>query len=208
MAVHARLRRVSTGDLHDLVARTTSIGRDPDHPISIAVSAVSRDHAEIERTDHSYLIRDLGSRNGTFVDGSRVDREGRPLRDGDLVVIAGVESFRFIDPMATPGAPAIGRLIGVWIDPETRAVWVDAQRVEPPLSSRQQVLIELLDRHRGNVVSRACVVDVVWADVAAEGVSAEAVDALVKRLKARLRPLQMSADYVEVVRGRGLRLAV
>lgn len=206
MSVHARLRRASTGEHHELDAPTTLIGRDPAHPISVPVSAVSRDHAAVERTDHSYIIRDLGSTNGTFVDGSRIDRVGRPLRDGDVVVVAGVESFDFIDPMATPAAPAIGRLTGVWIDTATRAVWVDAQRVEPPLSPRQQALLELLDAHRDAVVSRATVVEVVWADVAAEGVSAEAIDALVKRLKNRLRPLQMHGDYVEVLRGRGLRL--
>ena len=37
-------------------------------------------------------------------------------------------------------------------------------------------------------------------------VRVEAIDALVKRLKARLRPLQIHGDYIEVRRGRGLRL--
>lgn len=208
MTAPARLRRAADGEHHTIDRPITTIGRDRSQPICLPVTAISRAHAQIERTPHGYLIRDLGSRNGTFVNGDRVDRDGHPLRDGDEIVLAGVETLSFLDPMATPAAPAIGRLTGVWIDPDTRAVWVDAQPVEPPLSERQQALLELLDARAGTVVSREDIVAVVWADVAAEGVSAEAIDALVKRLKARLRPLQIHGDYIEVRRGRGVRLAV
>ncbi len=206
MSASASLRRAADGQHHPLDQEVTVIGRDRSQPVCLPVAAVSRAHAQIERTGRGYLVRDLGSRNGTFVNGDRVGEEGHPLRDGDRIVIAGVETLSFLDPMATPAAPAIGRLIGVWIDRDTRAVWVDAQPVEPPLSERQQVLLELLEARAGAVVSREEIVEVVWADVAAEGVSAEAIDALVKRLKARLRPLQIHGDYIEVRRGRGLRL--
>ncbi len=206
MSASASLRRAADGQHHPLDQEVTVIGRDRSQPVCLPVAAVSRAHAQIERTGRGYLVRDLGSRNGTFVNGDRVGGEGHPLRDGDRIVIAGVETLSFLDPMATPAAPAIGRLTGVWIDRDTRAVWVDAQPVEPPLSERQQVLLELLEARAGAVVSREEIVEVVWADVAAEGVSAEAIDALVKRLKARLRPLQIHGDYIEVRRGRGLRL--
>ncbi|MEL6984388.1 MAG: FHA domain-containing protein [Actinomycetota bacterium] len=206
MTAPARIRRAADGQHHILDQPVTVIGRDRSQPVCLPVAAISRAHAQIERTTHGYLIRDLGSRNGTFVNGDRVDEDGQPLRDGDQIVVAGVETLSFLDPMATPAAPAIGRLTGVWIDPETRAVWVDAQPMEPPLSERQQALLELLDARAGSIVSREDIVAVVWADVAAEGVSAEAIDALVKRLKARLRPLQIHDDYIEVRRGRGLRL--
>lgn len=206
MTAPARIRRAADGEHHTLDRPVTIIGRDRSQPICLPVAAVSRAHAQIERTAHGYLIRDLDSRNGTYLNGDRVGEHGHPLRDGDQIVVAGVETLSFLDPMATPAAPAIGRLIGVWIDPDTRAVWVDAQPVEPPLSDRQQKLLELLDARVGTIVSREDIVAIVWADVAAEGVSAEAIDALVKRLKARLRPLQIHGDYIEVRRGRGVRL--
>ncbi len=182
------------------------VGRAEGCSLLLDDPCVSARHALLRWRRGQWSVRDLGSRNGTFVNGDRVGGEGHPLRDGDRIVIAGVETLSFLDPMATPAAPAIGRLTGVWIDRDTRAVWVDAQPVEPPLSERQQVLLELLEARAGAVVSREEIVEVVWADVAAEGVSAEAIDALVKRLKARLRPLQIHGDYIEVRRGRGLRL--
>ncbi|MEM9566372.1 MAG: FHA domain-containing protein [Actinomycetota bacterium] len=202
----ARLQRLADGHVHPLDRDRTIIGRHESNPLHLPLSAISRAHAEIERTIHGYRIRDLGSRNGTYLNGDRIDGEARPLRDGDEIVLAGVETLRFLDPLATPMAPAIGRLTGIWIDRETRAVWVDAQPVEPPLSERQQALLELLAERVGSLVSRQEIVEWVWADVAAEGVSAEAIDALVKRLRARIRPLQIHDDYLEVRRGRGVRL--
>lgn len=196
----------SAGDEHwSLAATETFIGRTDECDIALAHSSISRRHCAVTRSTHGWTLRDLDSSNGTWINGERIE-EPYPLRDGDEIVLAGVITLRFVDPQATPAAPAIGRLSGVWIDPETAAVWVDAQPVEPPLSQRQQSLIELLDKRHGEVVSREDIIDHVWADVAAEGVSAEAVDALVKRLRARIRPLQLHGEWLEVIRGRGMRL--
>jgi DNA-binding response OmpR family regulator len=202
----ATLRDSTSGTSWRLDVDHTVLGRDEDCQIVVPAQAVSRRHAALQRTKHGWSIVDLNSSNGTFVNGERVSEQGRPLRDGDEVVLAGKVALRFVDPQATPMAPAIGRLVGVWINPDTSEVWVDAQLVEPPLSDRQQLLIELLYHHEDVVVSRERVIEHVWSDVAADGVSAEAIDALVKRVRSRIRPLQLHGDWLQVVRGRGLRL--
>jgi DNA-binding NtrC family response regulator len=47
---------------------------------------VSRAHAEVvAEADGGFRVRDLGSKNGTFVNGTRVDADGRVLSDGDLL---------------------------------------------------------------------------------------------------------------------------
>ncbi len=207
MTVPAKLLRAVDGEYLAIDRSVVVIGRDESAQIQIPLSAVSRAHAQIERTGHGYVLRDLGSRNGTWVNGVRIDRDGCPLRDGDEIVVGGVEHLRFLDPMATPAAPPIGRLTGVWIDPDSGSVWVDAQPVEPPLSDRQQMLLELLTSREGLIVTREEIIDHVWSDAAADGVSADAIDALVKRLRARIRPLQRGDDeYLEVRRSRGIRL--
>lgn len=200
------MRDSTSGTSWRLDVDHTVLGRDEDCQIVVPAQAVSRRHAALQRTKHGWSIVDLNSSNGTFVNGERVSEQGRPLRDGDEVVLAGKVALRFVDPQATPMAPAIGRLVGVWINPDTSEVWVDAQLVEPPLSDRQQLLIELLYHHEDVVVSRERVIEHVWSDVAADGVSAEAIDALVKRVRSRIRPLQLHGDWLQVVRGRGLRL--
>lgn len=188
----------------DLGARTR-IGRSAPCEVVVPATAVSRQHAEIERRTSGYWLADLGSRNGTFVDGVAVHEEPVRLVDGAEIVVAGAVTFQFVNTLATPMAPSIGRLHGLWIDPKTEAVWVDARRVEPPLSDRQMRLLRLLYDADGEIVDRRTVVDVVWSDVAFEGVSDEAVSALVKRLRARLADLESTIKHIEIVRNRGLR---
>lgn len=57
------------------------VGRDRSNAVQLHDSEVSRIHAELRRTEQGYTIRDLGSSNGTFVNGRRVHEQ--PLRSGD-----------------------------------------------------------------------------------------------------------------------------
>ena len=74
-------------------ARTT-IGRDETADLRLPVAAVSRAHAEILWDDSRWLVRDLGSRNGTLLDGHPITQavleRGAELRIGDGV-------FKFLD---------------------------------------------------------------------------------------------------------------
>jgi adenylate cyclase len=63
--------------------RPLIVGRAPTSDIPIIDPTISRRHAELHSTDKGFLIRDLGSSNGTFVNGSRIDT-GRAAA-GDLI---------------------------------------------------------------------------------------------------------------------------
>lgn len=75
----------------------TTIGRASDNTISFpADSNVSRYHAEIERRgDGDFLLIELGSSNGTTVNGERVERE-KPLNDGDAILFGGTSKIEFL----------------------------------------------------------------------------------------------------------------
>lgn len=98
------------------------------------------------------------------------------------------------------------KLKGVWINESAREVWVDGIAVDPPLSAAQYTLLLLLYQHLGQIVSRPQIVKTVWDDADPRGVSANAVDGLITRLRARLQEAQPKYDYVEVIRGQGVRL--
>jgi ABC transport system ATP-binding/permease protein len=71
------------------------IGRRPDNDIIIFDPGVSEHHAELRRTPAGrYLIIDAGSRNGTYVNGTRVSQQ--ELNEGDIIAI-GHAAFRLAD---------------------------------------------------------------------------------------------------------------
>ncbi|MCB0240653.1 MAG: winged helix-turn-helix transcriptional regulator, partial [Anaerolineae bacterium] len=69
---------------------------------------------------------------------------------------------------------------------ETRQVVVSGQVLDPPLSPAQYRLLALLKGAQGGVVSRDEIVRQVWPEAVEEGVSEQAIDALVRRLRERL----------------------
>jgi adenylate cyclase len=77
-----------------------SMGRAPTNTVVIADTKVSRNHAVIHpQGTHDYMLVDLGSRNGTLVNGRRVTQPTR-LRDGDRIKLGEVVLL-FRSPMAT-----------------------------------------------------------------------------------------------------------
>ena len=74
-----------TGNVFELDAPEITIGRDPANTIFLNDMTVSRSHAKILRNEAGVLIEDLGSLNGTWVDGAIVN--SAPLHDGSSVQI-------------------------------------------------------------------------------------------------------------------------
>ena len=85
-----RLRGEAGGaDLCILVDRSPlRLGSAPDNDAVIPVAAVSRHHAVLELTAEGLVVKDLDSRNGTFVNGARVER--CVLRPGDVLQLGPV----------------------------------------------------------------------------------------------------------------------
>ena len=62
-----------------------SVGRDQDADIVIDDPTVSRKHAEIVRSNDGFVLLDLDSKNGTFVNETKVGQTGQSLKDGDEI---------------------------------------------------------------------------------------------------------------------------
>jgi len=65
-----------------------TIGRDPENVIVLDHSAISRFHCRVTSEKDQYFVHDLGSTNGTYLNGRRVTRE--PLSPGDELIIANI----------------------------------------------------------------------------------------------------------------------
>jgi hypothetical protein len=79
------VRGPNAGSRFLLDRETTTVGRHPDSDIFLDDVTVSRRHAELIRGERGTLLKDLGSLNGTYVGGDRVDE--RTLAMGDEVQV-------------------------------------------------------------------------------------------------------------------------
>lgn len=87
----------------------TTVGRHDDCQLRIKSSQVSRKHCELFEKKGLLLLKDLGSSNGTYVNGKRV-QEQRVLEPGDEITIGGIKlKVAKIGevPPPTPAAPAV-----------------------------------------------------------------------------------------------------
>jgi hypothetical protein len=181
------------------------IGRDDRCDIAIVERQVSRHHASITREDDRFVLRDLGSKNGTFVNGREVD-EPHLLQDGDEIQIAYCCKLTFVGADATAPVILDEQGQGLRMDLESKRVWVAGQEMGPPLSLAQYRLLALLYGEPGRVYSRDEVVESVWPEDDREGISEQAIDALARRLRERLAEVDPDNQYVVTVRGHGFRL--
>jgi len=184
-----------------------TIGRGEDCEIVLPDRHISRYHARISRIEGCYSVEDLGSKNGTHVNGRELTGV-RVLQDGDEIQIALRFKLAFVDAGATAPLtfPEAERL-GLRLEDATHQVFVGSQLLEPPLSPAQYRLLNLLIEEDGCIVGRDDVVHAVWTEEIEEGVSEQAIDALVRRLRERLAELDDEHQFVVTVRGHGFRFA-
>jgi pSer/pThr/pTyr-binding forkhead associated (FHA) protein len=188
------------------------LGRGNECDLLLPEPQVSRQHIKIKQIAGQYVLEDLDSKNGTWVNGQQVKGE-RVLRDGDEINVALAVTIVFVESEAT--APVtlndtagstrggIGRLR---LDRDSRRVFVTGKEIDPPLSLPQYRLLELLVDSKGGVCTRDQVIEAVWPEVVGEGVSEQAIDALVRRLRDRIAEVDEEHQYIVTVRGHGFRL--
>lgn len=186
------------------------IGRDEQCDIVIPDRQVSRHHAKVSRTPQGTLLEDLLSKNGTHVNGLLITQPTL-LQDGDSIQIALAQVFYYLSsdatlPLEELPSSASKTNFALRLDKRGRRVWVRGQEIVPPLSLPQYTLLEILYDHCGQVVSRPTLIEAIWGEKEAVLVSEQALDALIRRLRQRLAEVDPLHEYIQTVRGHGLRL--
>ena len=195
-----------------MVRDSLVVGRDAGCDVMIPSRQVSRNHARLLVTGDGTSIEDLGSKNGTHLNGETLS-EAEILNDGDVIQIAFAQQFIFLSSDATMPLD-MGDLEGM-VPPQegllklekgSRQVWIREQELLPPLSASQFQLLEMLYENQDRVIARKDIIAEIWGADNAVEVSEQALDALVRRLRDRLATIEPSHPFIVTIRGHGLRL--
>ncbi len=189
------------GLVHPLGSPARTIGRDEDNDIVIPSDHVSRHHARVERDGARWVLYDLGSKNGTFLNGCRVTTP-RPLQQGDIVALPGL-ILRFDEGRGTVTWKSEAAPAG-WlrIELSTAEVWVDGAHVH--LTAKEYRALCLLDGRRGALVTKDELAAWVWPEYHGD-VSDDNIERLMSRLRQKLRGSNEQPRLV-TVRALGYRL--
>ncbi len=207
------------------------LGKAPQADIAFDNPYVSRRHAEIAFSNDSYSIRDLGSKNGTFVDGQRVGQNPRQLDGGETIELGlgqVVTTFRLgsstitlpgpsarpdaargtatATPPPTPVAPRPAPPKGLHVDVPRREVIVNGKPVAPPLSRKEFDILALLWERMGEACGKDDLSATGWPEREHGSVTDQEISQCVHRLRRRIEPDPATPRFVISIRGFGYRL--
>ncbi len=200
------------GTEYELSKEKILIGRSANAFVTVNDGFASRQHAELHFIDNAYRLHDLESKNGVFVNGSRLSPGATAwLEDGDELQLASTR-FRFHDPSATITAPFLEALpeTGIRVESATRQVFIDGRVLVPPLSVKQFDLLWYLYQNRGRVVSKDELANQIWSEVGGDVFDAS-IDRMVSRVRNRIEPAaaepgETQSRFIVTVRGYGYQL--
>jgi DNA-binding response OmpR family regulator len=177
-----------------------TLGRAATSQVVVLGPLVSRLHAVIERAGARLQVRDLGSVNGTYVNGQRL-YEPHALTNHDLIGLGEPSAhLTFVDPDATQ-AP-VARL---QYDERSMRFFLRQRALE--LTPNQFRLLLYMHRRRGQVCAREACAEAVWGADFPPGMDATTLDRLISTVRAALREVEPEARFIETRPGLGYQLS-
>ncbi|MFV9507726.1 MAG: FHA domain-containing protein [Oscillochloridaceae bacterium umkhey_bin13] len=173
-----------------------TLGRSSLCQVLIDRNVVSRLHARIVRESVRFILSDLGSTNGTFVNGNRLQGT-YVLRDRDQIGLGSpAPLLRFTDPDPTH-IPA-QRLR---YDERLHIFLFDDQPLHLP-QTQLRLLLHLY-RHSDTVCTRESCTQAIWGHNYDPGADADRLDRAINGVRSRLRELAGETFMIETRRGEG-----
>lgn len=187
------------GHEHRLHTQNAILGRAIECDVVITSKSVSRENTRIYKEGRRWFINDMGSTNGTYLNGERVINS-LALLDGDSLKIGDV-AFVFHDPDTTTRESPIPEL-----EVDTSAGVVRVNRKAVSLSPKEYLLLAFLYGRRGQVCSKDDIGHAVWPEYEAGGIFDYQIENLVRRLRTRIELDPANPQLLFTVRGLGYKV--
>lgn len=220
-------RESGPGAAYILRDTVTTIGRTSDNTLVVPSESMSGRHAEVRWDGRRYMLTDLGSKNGTWLNGERLAAP-HALRPGDVITLPSRPPVQFgfdvvnetvtLDPelmrssevragdgaVPAPATPqgARGRP-ELWVDERTAEVWARGTKVA--VTAKEYMAVAALYAAAGALVSRNELAARVWPEYQG-AVGDENIEQLIYRLRRKLEADPERPRHLITVRGLGYRL--
>jgi DNA-binding response OmpR family regulator len=161
-------------------------------------TAISRIHAQIDQRGSLFFLRDL-SRNGTFVNGKRIEGE-YTLCNEDKLGFANPEPLLIF----ADSDPTVVQVDALRYDETTVTFYLHEQALD--LTPTLLRLLHHLYRHRGQLCTRDECAKAIWQEDYLPEYAADNLDKAIFALRQRLRKIDPNTDYIQSRRGLGFLL--
>lgn len=195
----------TTGARHE-IRGTVKIGRDPSNEVALSQAEASRQHAAVRELDGRYVVEDLGSKNGTRLNGTPVVGTAE-LRPGDEILIPGLVLLFATDETLTSIAAR-----PVEASPDEASILFNAatgeilvRGVAAKVTAKEHRALELLLGKRGGLVAKDEFARGVWPEYEG-GVSDYNIEQLISRLRRKIELDPAAPEHILTHRGLGYRL--
>ena len=210
-------------DVRKIDKNPYKIGRDSKNDLIFENLSISRNHAQIGwGPDGAYYLEDLGSTNGTLVNGQKVGADPHLLVENDRITIGvdleGIDIFfgsHFSsDPRKTTQlwvVPEEGnadlRSIGLQLDLGARELRLNGRPLKPGLTKRQFDILALLWQRDGEACTLEDIALACWRD-RQKPVDHQEIHTYIHRIRKGLKQGGLQEDILQSVRGYGYKLQV
>lgn len=198
-----------------VVSSVTILGKHPGCDVVLTNPFVSRRHARIDLVDGAARIRDLSSKNGTFVNGLKIGTEPSELLDGAVIEFGKdqvtaefqlVQRTVTLDNLQTPQQdPEQTQFV---IDQQSRQVWVNGEVLLPALTKKEFDILLLLNSKQGLVCSHQEIARGGWPERGGSMVEETEIRQYIRRIRARLDSVTTTNVGITTLRGIGYRLDI
>ena len=178
----------NSGQTIALSGRPLTLGRRPDNDVVIDSDTVSRRHALIMETPDGYVIRDLTSTNGTFVNKKRVGASEQLLKHGDMIRLAASQSsLVFRDEGKATRAIEVdsGRTGSIFIGGALDEAPPE-QDTGDDFTGKLAELMRFLESRQGSAISREDIARHVWPELPANTATDLEIERTVQALREQI----------------------
>ena len=185
-----------------LAGRPITLGRRPDNDVVVNEGTVSRRHALVMETPEGFVVRDLSSTNGTFVNRSKIGSKEHILKHGDSIRLAGSD-IRLVfrqEGVSTLKLRVEAPRTGV-IDVSDRASSAGTEDTDGATrpEGKELDLLRFLESKEGAPVSREEIARSVWPELPIGSATNQEMDRTVERLRAQIEDDATAPDRLITV---------